>query len=119
MTSFKALAQSGAAVRALTIAAALSVGLSGCSLIRAANILDRDNNKSVAAQGERIPVLQGEDQVTPSAALKGQDFSIPAPAVMAQWPVPGGTPEQSVEHVAAAPDLRIAWRAGRSRSACG
>ncbi|MEI9890978.1 MAG: hypothetical protein WDN45_10750 [Caulobacteraceae bacterium] len=59
MTSFKGLAQSGAAVRALTIATALSVGLSGCSLLRAANLLDHDNNKSVAAQGERIPVLHG------------------------------------------------------------
>jgi len=110
MTSFKALAKSGAAARALTIAAVLTTGLSGCSIIRAANILDRDTNKSVAAQGERIPVLPSDDQLTPSAALKGQDFSLPQPAVMATWPVPGGTPEQSVEHVAAAPDLRIAWR---------
>jgi outer membrane protein assembly factor BamB len=110
MTSSKGLARSGAAARALTLAAVLSVGLSGCSIIRAANILNRDNNKAVASQGERIPVLPEEDQITPSAALKGQDFSLPAPATIASWPVPGGTPEQSVEHAAAAPDLRIAWR---------
>ena len=112
MTSFKALAQSGAAARALTIAATLSIGLSGCSLIRAANLLDKDNNKSVAAQGERIPVLPADDQISPSAALKGQDFFLPAPTAMTAWPVPGGNPEQSIEHVAAAPDLRIAWREG-------
>jgi outer membrane protein assembly factor BamB len=110
MTSFKGLAKSGAAARALTLAAALCVGLSGCSIIRAANVFDRDTNKSVASQGERIPVLPPEDQITPSAALKGQDFSLPAPAVMETWPLPGGTPEQSVEHVAAGADLRIAWR---------
>ena len=110
MNSFKALAKSGAAARALTIAAVLSVGLSGCSIIQAANILDKQPNKSVAAQGERIPVLEADDQVTPSAALKGQDFSIPQPAAMASWPVPGGNPEQSVEHVAAGANLRIAWR---------
>ena len=110
MTSFKGLAGSGAAARALTLAAMLCVGLSGCSIIRAANILNRDNNKAVASQGERIPVLPEDDQITPSAALKGQDFSLPAPTTIASWPVPGGTPEQSIEHAAAAPDLRIAWR---------
>ena len=110
MTSFKALAKSGAAVRALTIAAAL--GLSGCQLIEAANVFDKAPNKSVASQGERIPVLPPEDLVTPSAALRGQDFSIPQPTKLAEWPVPGGNAEQSVEHVAAAADLRIAWRQG-------
>jgi outer membrane protein assembly factor BamB len=112
MTSIKGLARSGAAARALTVAAVLSVGLCGCSIIRAANILDRDTNKAVASQGERIPVLSEQDQIVPSAALKGQDFSLPAPAVMKEWPLPGGTEQQSVEHVAAAPALRIAWRQG-------
>jgi len=112
MTPFKALAKSGAAVRALTLAAALSAGLSGCQLIQAANFLDKSTNKSVAASGERIPVLPSQDEITPAAALKGQDFQIPAPAPLAEWPLPGGTPEQSVEHVAAAPNLRIAWRQG-------
>lgn len=110
MIPSKALAKSGAAVRALTIAAALSAGLSGCAIIQAANLFDKQPNKSVAAQGERIPVLPTEDQITPSAALKGQDFSIPQPAELAEWPLPGGNPQQSVEHVAAAPALRIAWR---------
>ena len=53
MTSYKALAKSGAAVRALTIAAALSMGLSGCQLLQAANFLDKSPNKAVASQGER------------------------------------------------------------------
>jgi outer membrane protein assembly factor BamB len=116
MMSFKALAKSGAAARALTIAAVLSVGLSGCQLLQAVNVLDKQPNRSVASQGERIPVLQADDQVTPAAALKGQDFSLPQPTVMAAWPVPGGTPEQSVEHVAAAPNLRVAWRQGLGAS---
>ena len=112
MTSSKALAKTGAAVRALTIALALGGALSGCAVIQAANIFDKSANKSVAAQGERIPVLPPQDVVTPAAALKGQDFSLPAPQAIAEWPLPGGTPEQSVEHAAAAPDLRIAWRQG-------
>ena len=110
MMSFKALAKSGASVRALTIAAALSTVLSGCTLIQAANFMDKTTNKSVASQGERIPVLPPSDQVTPSAALKGLDFAIPAPQALAEWPLPGGNAEQSIEHVDAAPNLQVAWR---------
>jgi outer membrane protein assembly factor BamB len=110
MTSLKALAKSGAAVRALTIAASVAVGLSGCSALSMLNSFGKSTNKSVASQGERIPVLPESDELQPAAALKGQDFSIPAPHAMADWPVPGGTPEQSVEHVAAGANLTIAWR---------
>jgi outer membrane protein assembly factor BamB len=112
MTSFKALAKSGAAVRALTIAASVAVGLSGCSTLAKLNSFGKTVNKSVASQGERIPVLPPTDQLQPAAALRGQDFAIPAPHTVAEWPVPGGTPEQSVEHVSAAPNLQIAWRHG-------
>jgi len=110
MTSFKALAKSGAAVRALTIAASIAVGLSGCSTLSMLNSFGKATNKSVASQGERIPVLPAGDELQPAAALKGQDFSIPAPHAVTDWPVPGGTPEQSVEHVAAGANLTIAWR---------
>jgi outer membrane protein assembly factor BamB len=110
MTSFKALAKSGAAVRALTIAASVAVGLSGCSTLDKLNSFGKTTNKSVASQGERIPVLPASDELQPAAALKGQDFSIPSPHVVTDWPVPGGTPEQSVEHVAAGANLTIAWR---------
>ena len=112
MTSYKTLAQSGAAVRALTIAAAVAVGLSGCSTISKLGNIGKTVNKSVASQGERVPVLPVEDAMQPAAALKGADFFLPAPAPIAEWPVPGGTPEQSVEHVAAGANLSIVWRRG-------
>ena len=73
MTSYKALAKSGAAVRALTMAAALSFGLSGCSLIQAANFLDKNNNKSVASQGERPPALVA-DPLLDASGLRRQQF---------------------------------------------
>jgi outer membrane protein assembly factor BamB len=60
--------------------------------------------------GERIPVLALNESLTPSAALKGQEFYIPAPAPIADWPLPGGAPEQSVEHVDAGRDFAVAWR---------
>jgi outer membrane protein assembly factor BamB len=117
MTSYKALAHSGAvrygaSLRVLTVAAAVAAGLSGsgCALISKVGSIGKSENKSIASQGERIPVLPPADQVNPAPALKGQDFSLPPPQPIADWPLPGANPEQSVEHVAAAPNLQIAWR---------
>jgi outer membrane protein assembly factor BamB len=110
MISSKALAYTGASLRALTVAAALAAGLSGCSLFSKIGSIANSPNKSVASQGERIPVLPPTDQVNPAPALKGADFSVPSAQTVADWPVPGGNPAQSVEHVAAAPELKIAWR---------
>ena len=111
MTSLKALAKSGASVRVLGIAA-VAFSLAGCSMMSKLTSIGKSENKSVATQGERIPVLPVEDSLQPAAALKGADFSLPEAHVVADWPVPGGTPEQSVEHVAAGANLTIAWRRG-------
>ena len=101
------------ASRAIVAAAlAASVGLAGCSTLSKLNFLAKSENKSIASQGERIPILAPEDQLSVSTALKGQSFFLPDAQPQADWPLPGGTPEQSVEHVAAAPDFKIAWRAG-------
>ena len=62
------------------------------------------------APGQRIPVLQSSLTLEPAPALKGVDFSIPAPQPQASWPLPGGNAEQAVENVAAGADLKIAWR---------
>ncbi len=112
MTSLKALAKSGAAVRALTVVATVAVGLSGCAAIDKISAIGKTVNKSVATAGERIPVLPETDQLQPAAALRGQDFAIPQPVKIADWPLPGGTPEQSVENAAAGANLTIAWRRG-------
>ena len=63
-----------------------------------------------ARHPERVSLLELNDQLRVSDALKGQDFFLPEPQPMASWPLPGGTPEQSVENVAAAPDFAVAWR---------
>ena len=61
--------------------------------------------------GERISLLAPGDELKVSDALKGQDF-LPAAtrSRSPHWPLPGGTPEQSVEHVDAGHDFQIAWR---------
>jgi outer membrane protein assembly factor BamB len=64
------------------------------------------------AAGERISLLELNDQLNVSDSLKGADFYLPAPQAQADWPVAGGNLAQSVENIDAAPDFRVAWRRG-------
>jgi outer membrane protein assembly factor BamB len=92
-------------IAAITIA---SLALAGCSSIHSPF---RGRPKPVeTAAGERISLLELSDQLKVSDSLKGQDFYLPPPQPQADWPYAGGTIEQSVENVDAAPDFRLAWR---------
>ena len=85
----------------------------GCGTLSKVGSLNPFHGKakpSSASRGNRIPIIALNDQLTVSDALKGQDFLLPPPAPQSDWPLPGGTPAQSVEHVAAAPDFVVAWR---------
>ena len=96
------------ALSAVLIASALA----GCAGIRTPSFFGLNNRKPKerAAEGQRIAVLGSAQQVEVTPSLKGVDFSVPPPAAQASWPLPGGDAEQSVEHVAAGANLRIAWR---------
>lgn len=65
---------------------------------------------STASEGQRISVLEFEQQLAPSAALSGRDFFLPGPQAVTAWTQPGGTTENLVEHVIAAPNFQIAWK---------
>ncbi len=99
------------AIAAVTLIC-FGVAISGCSVLRAPAALFNFNKKDTAriATGQRIPVLLQTVSLTPAPALRGVDFSIPAPQPQADWPTPGGNAAQSVEHVDAAPEFRVAWR---------
>jgi outer membrane protein assembly factor BamB len=97
---------------AVAVFMTFGVALSGCQVLRApAALFDfkkKDNTR--IATGQRIPVLEQNVALIPAAALKGVDFSLPAPQPQADWPTPGGNPEQSIEHVDAGANFQIAWR---------
>jgi len=97
-----------------TAAVVLTFGaLAGCGTLSKVGSLNPFHGKpkpSSVSRGNRIPIIALNDQLTVSDALKGQDFLLPPPEPLADWPLPGGTPAQSVEHVAAAPDFVVAWR---------
>ncbi len=101
----------------IVLLAAAASALVGCSTVSSLNPFGKGGGKgrSSATQGERIPVIFGDDTVAAADALKGQDFFLPPPAPVAAWPQPGGTPDAPVENAAAAADFQVAWRRGVGR----
>ena len=104
---------------------AVAAALAGCSTVEKAESINpfhgSKKTHSAANEANRISIVAADEELKVSDALRGQDFYLPPPAPMTAWPLPGGTPEQSVENVAAAPDFSVAWRqkfgAGSSRKA--
>jgi outer membrane protein assembly factor BamB len=94
------------------IAGTLAGPLAGCSGIRTPSFFGLLNKKPKerAAEGQRIPVLGAAEKIEVSPSLQGVDFSVPPPAPQTSWPLPGGDPEQSVEHLDAGQTLHVAWR---------
>lgn len=104
-------------IRRSTILAAVAVaalGVSSCSTVSKLNPFDKkdDGPSETAGEGQRISIIPADQRLEPAEALKGVDFSLPAPTKVDAWPLPGGTPEQSMSSVDAAPNLTVAWRKG-------
>ena len=94
-------------IRTKSVTAALlavaAIGLGGC--IHWKNPFASNSHSKYTGKGERIPVMALDDLLRPADALKGVGFYLPDPAPIADWPLPGGTPEQSVENAAAGHEL--------------
>lgn len=100
----------------LAVVLIAALGASGCSTISRINPFHgKGAPKEVATEGERISIVAADQKLEPAEALKGVDFALPSPQPMAEWPLPGGTPEQSTGNIDAAHGLSIAWRRGFGR----
>lgn len=91
----------------------LAATVASCGTVRRAlpfGLGGADEPQATATEGQRISVLEFEQQLAPSAALSGRDFFLPGPQPATAWTQPGGNAENSVEHVAAAPEFAIGWR---------
>lgn len=96
----------------LALIVATSAGLSGCASVSKLNPFKgkAGSNKVQASAGERISIIAFDEQLHIADALKGVDFYLPDAVARTDWPLPGGTPEQSVEHLAAGANLDIVWK---------
>lgn len=90
----------------------LAATVASCGTVkRAIPFINKDDGpKAVATQGERISILEFEQQLAPSPALSGRDFFVPGPQAVTAWTQPGMNAESDVGHVIAAPEMAIAWR---------
>lgn len=96
----------------LLAAACLAAGLNACSTIRDLNPFDGGDDAPTAraTEGRRIPVVALDQELKPADALRGATFQLPPAVINTAWPQPGGSPENALDHVQAAPALAIAWR---------
>jgi outer membrane protein assembly factor BamB len=91
------------------------LGVSGCSTMSHLNPFHGkgDNGpKEAAPEGERISIIPADQRLEVSETLRGADFTLPSPAPVSDWTLPGGTPDHPVANVDAAPTLAIAWKRG-------
>ena len=105
-----------ATILAVLLAAAL--GVSGCSTVSKLNPFGKKDKTPAeqAGEGQRISIIPADQVLAPTEALKGVDFALPPVEVVAAWPLPGGTPEQSMGNVSAGKDLAVAWRKSFGKS---
>ncbi|WP_293898833.1 PQQ-binding-like beta-propeller repeat protein [Phenylobacterium sp.] len=101
--------------RRTTILAAIliaALGASSCSTVGKLNPFGKKDKaaKELAGEGQRISIIPPDQLLAPAAALKGVDFALPPVQTIAEWPLPGGTPEQVVGNVSAGANLSVAWR---------
>ena len=96
-------------VATLIAIAAVGSAAGGCATI---NKLKGGNakNKTIASQGERIPLIAANQKLEVSDALKGQSFYLPEPQPVAAWPQPSGPADGWVDNLAAGGQLQVAWR---------
>ncbi|HLK23433.1 MAG TPA: PQQ-binding-like beta-propeller repeat protein [Caulobacteraceae bacterium] len=73
------------------------------------NPFNRQKVSKYKGSGERINVLPA-DTLAVSDSLRGQDFFLPDPQPVSDWPLPGGTPTQSVERPSAGANFTVVWR---------
>ena len=91
----------------------LAMTVASCGTVRNAlpfGLGGQKEDVAKASEGQRISILEFEQQLAPSAALSGRDFFLPGPQAATAWTQPGGNAENAVEHVIAAADFSVAWR---------
>ncbi|HYC04630.1 MAG TPA: PQQ-binding-like beta-propeller repeat protein [Azospirillaceae bacterium] len=92
----------------------LTTGIAACLVLAGCGIADwfdsEDNGPRLA--GNRISVLQLEQQLETDPQLQGQPVQLPEPVANADWTQPGGNATHNPGHLALPATVREVWRAG-------
>lgn len=97
--------------RPAIIAAALAslLAVSACiSLPSFGN--DQKVEADAAEKAGRVAMVLDQERIAPSTTLTGVEIALPEAVAAENWAEAGRGPTKAVGHIAAAPDLDIAWR---------
>lgn len=100
-------------MRQVLIPVALAAGLSGCAGGLSSLPTSLKNPFAKAEEklpGERIPVLTNQDMNAVDPSLAGKPVPLPASVANAGWTEPGGSPSNSLGHLALGDRVNKVWR---------
>jgi outer membrane protein assembly factor BamB len=89
--------------RAAPAVLALAALLAGC------DAFDSDTSKT-KLPGERISVLQTDEEVKPDERIANDTVHLPQPWINHAWPESGGLPDHAMQHLDLGDNLKQAWR---------
>ena len=89
-------------MRKTILVALLATSLASCGVFKG-------GRPKTPTTGPRIPVLDFETKAAIDPELKDLAVVLPPPAVNADWPQPGGSPDKSMGHLALPDTLHLAW----------
>lgn len=94
-------------LRRLAVLAVAGMALAACSTIDSINPFSE--SKPPRLEGERKPVLVGEELVRPDTALAARPVALPRPASNREWPQAGGYPDHAMHHLTLGDSPQRAW----------
>jgi outer membrane protein assembly factor BamB len=95
-------------MRRLLALAAAGLLLPACSTLESLNPFSE--KKPPRLEGERKPVLVGEELVRPDTALGAKPVALPNPATNKEWPQAGGYPDHAMHHLTLSARPQRAWQ---------
>jgi outer membrane protein assembly factor BamB len=95
-------------MRRLLALAAAALLLPACSTLESINPFSE--KKPPRLEGERKPVLVGEELVRPDTELGAKPVVLPNPATNREWPQAGGYPDHAMHHLTLSPRPQRAWQ---------
>jgi outer membrane protein assembly factor BamB len=95
-------------MRRLLALAAAALLLPACSTLDSINPFSE--SKPPRLEGERKPVLVGEELVRPDTALATRSVELPRPTTNKEWPQAGGYPDHAMHHLTLSERPQRAWQ---------